>query len=279
MTWLTMDEMYQAIYCLNCLDLRQETIPNIRRHYQGMLKGVVLPISTPPQSDMLFRARVLNDEPINQVKALMAPPADKVTEYHRCNGPGHPLFYASVNDGYAALREVRPKKGDIAYLSMWHNTRKIPGFFCFARQRERDQVHFFSASQKHLFQFLERCFSEKISEGFSYKYKLTAAFAQHVSANHDGAAGSDIGADGKVSFRYPSVVRNGSENVAMPPEWVEERLELVGVSKLQIVSFDESDYFPKVVCLDTAIDFSDGEIHWLGRAVSQFPEPKRLEFD
>ena len=278
MTWLTWEEMCTAIYRLNCLDLRQETIANIRRHYQGMLPGVVLPISVPQQSDMLFRARVVNDEPINQVEALMAPPAEKVVWHQRCNGPGHPLFYASVNDGCAALQEVRPREGDIVYLSMWHNTKKIPGFFCFARHHERDQAQSISASQKHLFQFLERCFSERISEDFSHRYLLTAAFAQHVSANHDSGGGTGIGADGKISFRYPSVVRAGAENIAMPPEWAEERLELIGVSKLKIVSVDENDPFPKAVCLDTAIDFSDGDIHWLGRVVPQFPEPERIEF-
>ncbi len=64
-----------------------------------------------------YRGVIYAEKPMN-VGYLGYPPARLVNNYQRCNGPGKPMFYCSV-DSAAVFAELDAQLGDKVYLSKW----------------------------------------------------------------------------------------------------------------------------------------------------------------
>lgn len=103
---LSKAEMRHQIQRLNPINANVAEWKTIREIYRDLFPEVQLVIGTTKSSEQFFRARVNPPAKLHAVTELMAPPAEFVTGYQRCNPPGSPIFYCSTRR-ITALEECR----------------------------------------------------------------------------------------------------------------------------------------------------------------------------
>lgn len=261
---LSRTEAREQIRKLNRIDPVSASYDSIRSTFNKITHGLNVVVGLAGGGELFYRARVASEKPVN-ITELHAPPAHLVRGYQRCNPPLTPMFYAASQRA-GALLETRISEGDTVYLSQWIAKDRIPVNRIFDSE-ENQAVNGMPASafsgpnDDLLLAYLDTQFTRRIHASFADDYKFTAAIAQFLTCNFRKEDEHTIRDDGHVALKYPSVL--GLEtwhNTAMHAEFASERLELLHVMELKVLSVNDNSI--QVDILDTATDFEAGVICW-----------------
>ena len=206
-----------------------------------------------------FTGRGLYLKKPTAIAELQAPPAHLVEGYQRCNPPGVPMFYAA-SKRVGALLEIGVTEGSVVYLGQWMGRDRIPVNKIFDSNESKSST-LSGPNDDLLLAFLDTQFTRRIHENFANDYKFTAAIAQQLTSGFPPNDEHDVHADGHVALEYPSV--RGLDlwyNTAMHAGFAAERLELLHVMELRVLSHNGDSV--RVEVLDTATSFDEGAIQW-----------------
>lgn len=275
---MSTSELRRTIQHLNRLDVDQVEFLEIESLLRAASKGVSAPLYRAASTELYFRARVHNGEPLKRLSDFSAPPPELVNGFQRCNPPGAPMFYAA-SKRINALLECDVQPGDIAYLGQWICKEPPPVNMALSPLVHHDSSH--SSTLDELFYtYLDTIFTRPIHETFSNQYKLTAAAAHVLTTRFIPHEANDVRADGTVGLRYSSVANISSGyNTAFHTHFATERLELLHVIRLRILS--RSGKQIRLEILDNAVEHLDGDVLWLGQqhAIPKLRfSSKQLEF-
>ncbi len=171
------------------------------------------------------------------------------------------MFYSSSRRA-SALSECRAQVGDVAYLSQWIGRGKIPFNRLLDDHGDEQFIDNLRPVDHLLISHFDTIFTRRIHDTFSDDYKFTAAITELLTKRFQAWDKFNVGADGHVALRYPSVQQfDGAYNTAMDPAFARERLSLVHVMELTV---EQTEPEIRVAVTDTAIEFSDGLIRWTG---------------
>jgi len=261
----------KAIMRLNRLDPRRTSFEDLKREMSEIANGIIA-VSDGTRSEVFFRARKdMVSRPVN-ISELGPPPADKVIDYHRCNGPGEPMFYTGSRR-VTALLEIRVKPGDIVYLSQWVGRGDGVGInVTLHPSTEIPQDNPWFEKSKVILSYFDTLFTRRIHKTYSDDYRFTAAIAAFLTTNLpvNTASGSIVYEN--FALRYASVVDlERSYNTVFHPEHV-RKLRPLHVAEIRIDEVDE--YSVSATLLDNALKFtSSGDIVWTGD-LTLFPSYK-----
>lgn len=204
-----------------------------------------------------FRARIISSnscEDLSDPKTYSYPPIANTKSYQRANVPGCPVFYGAL-DAHTALEEIKKngvdplEKDDIIFLSEWRlkeDTDITLNYLTLPEIIEENQLY--SILTRKVYKELEELFSEKGAKYVNFQLALFARISRlFLSENYIQSSIiaynimfltpkiNGLKIDGII---YPSCSNQfRSVNVALNPEFVDNNLELVGVSKLKFNQF------------------------------------------
>jgi hypothetical protein len=260
-------EIRQEIKKLNRLDPKRASYSDINRTYVKIMEGLSVVAGMAGGGELFHRLRRTGGLKPSLVTELQAPPATFVTGYQRCNPPGTPMFYAASRR-IGALVEARVEAGEIVYLGEWIGRNRIPVNKVFEKEENQavpgiDMSTIHGPNDDMILTYLDTQFTKRIHSTFADDYKFTAAIAQQLTTKFPPSKKHDIHDDGYVALKYPSVFDlESTHNTAMHASFAAERLDLLHVMELRVISANEDDISVEV--LDTAVKFTDSTIEWFG---------------
>ncbi|MGZ7179032.1 RES family NAD+ phosphorylase [Burkholderia gladioli] len=222
-----------------------------------LINGWPIQAITPHKDTRLYRGVVYKEKPTKK-SFLGYPPKMLVRDYQRCNKPGSPMFYCSV-DPSAILFEIGVAAGDRVYISKWSAIKE----FWINQIAPRSNMEIENAVRDTVLTFFETKFAQPIHETYSSQYKITAAITEKLTTG--GIVNGDSRSLGGLT--YPSVAHPGrSENLAVRPEIVDQCLRLDYAEEWTItevheegkISFNRTDF---------ASDFTSDDIKWTAKAL------------
>ncbi|MQB43035.1 RES family NAD+ phosphorylase [Rhizobium sp. ICMP 5592] len=256
MSTLSRQAVRQEITKLNRLDPKRAWYSAIEATYQRLTNGLSIVVGTAGGGELFYRVRKTGGEKPRFISELQAPPAKYVTGFQRCNPPGVPMFYAASRR-IGALIESRVTVGETVYLSEWIGRDNIPVNRIFDGEY---QSTLSGDNDDLIITYLDTQFTRRIHETFADDYKFTAAIAQQLTSKFE-PGHHNIAEDGYVALKYPSVLDlELSHNTAMPASFAAERLDLLHVMELRVISSCATDVVVEVT--DTAVRFDDGSLQW-----------------
>lgn len=257
-------EAREQIRKLNRIDPKRASYDSIFSIFTKITDGLNVVVSRAAGGELFYRARVASNKPV-KITELHAPPAHLVCGYQRCNPPLTPMFYAASQRA-GALLETRVSEGDTVYLGQWVAKDSIPVNRIFDSEENqavggKPAVALSGPNDDLLLTYLDTQFTRRIHSSFADDYKFTAAIAQFLTCNFLKDDEYTIGDDGHVALKYPSVLGLDTwHNTAMHAEFANERLELLHVMELKVLSVNDNSI--RVDILDTATSFEAGVIYW-----------------
>ena len=296
---LQLQELRKKIKALKRLNLRMTEIESLKANLAPILHHYVHPSPLLQPGERVFRAVPWPTRPSHKLD-LGYPPANKVG-YGRCNRPGEPVFYGSV-DSTAAIQELATVDGQRLAVSMWRVTK--PTLVASLGYSERAFTKLGSTrwpqvwwrrnllndpeppaahtrENKLIDRFLANEFTRKISNDEKWGYKLSIAIAETYLKGAPISDGEHAAISGLTDTNhtvvgvevgglvYPSIATNANDdNVALKCSVADTCLEFVWTHYVEVQhpNNKHDEYSPK------GLDFADrlspsGEIQWLG----QFP--------
>lgn len=268
-----MESTRKLIRELNRIDLDTIEYSLLSEKLKKLLFEFPVFVRLSKSTDMYFRARISNKEELNYVSQIVAPPKEFVKGYQRCNPPQKPMFYTS-SKRLTTLLECAAEEGNIVYLSQWMNRDRVPLNSILDDKNNDDIFHQnLTPKQSLVLAYLDTIFTRKIHSSFSNHYKITAAVTEIITDGFPLDKQQNISENKKIGLVYPSIYDAvGSYNTVFHPEFIEERMELQHVMKLEIKRKMNNEY--EVEVIDNALNFENGKIHWLNNKNSI---PKLLE--
>lgn len=255
-------EVRRKISWLNRQDPANLNFEQLKKTYQKLFVGLVVPGFPAPGHELYFRARSNPKQRPKDIKDLMAPPPSLVVGYQRCNGPANPMMY-TASRRKTALLECGVKSGDIVYLSQWMTMSNVATNLMLIPCHLHDQEHFKTRLQDQLYAYVDTLFTRRFDRTFSDDYKFTAAISAMMCHGFEGYTPGVKGSDNSIAFRYPSIVDiENSYNTVFTDVFARECLTLRHVMEVKILDSSSDDF--EIEVLDNATDFSSGQIHWLG---------------
>lgn len=232
------DEVLKAINEWRSLNLISASKEEVSKKFHGvfsnMLKVFVGESSTGGYSKF-YRIREF-EYLIDNVDELWAPPVEK-TKKGRCNFSCEPVLYVST-DGANCFEELNISPGEHVYLirygkklgelwlrSAYGTSRESAGSEEQVFETKTDNL-----SYKILREFLRSEFMKPTCQkcdGSDFVYNVTASIIAYLKSRLD--------VDG---FIYPSAVNVFSKNVSLFPEREKQKLELIDVRIVKLVSND-----------------------------------------
>lgn len=249
----------ELVTALNRADLRTADYAYLVARVGELIKGIPMQAATVQPGTTLYRGVIYAEKPIN-VGCLSYPPAHLVKNYQRCNGPGSPMFYCSV-DRAAVFAELDAQLGDKVYLSKWTINKEF--FFFRVPPDTTDEMKDDAAFSK-IETFFETRFAQPIHETYSEQYKLTAAITEKFSTGD--LLGDAAIVNGRVlgAVVYRSVAHTPrSDNIAIRPPVVDQCLQLTDVQEIEVLSRDGDSRTVRET--DFSSDFAGDKINWAGR--------------
>ncbi|MCP1289772.1 hypothetical protein NK214_06165 [Chromobacterium sp. S0633] len=252
-------EVRQIVTQLNRIDYEKADYTYLLEQVGKLICGIPMEAHTVPQGTLLFRG-VCHQEKPHQTSLLGHPPAEKVTGYQRCNAPGKPMLYASV-DKIAIFSEINPEPGSKVYLSKWIVEKE---FFYFRIPPNASEEWQNDPAFSKVETLFETRFIQPVHQTFSTQYKLTAAIAEKLSSGSISSTNPDHKEWVLGGVVYPSVAHTGrSDNIAIQPTVVQSCLRLQDVLEMEVLGRDEGSW--TVQSTDFSAEFNHGEIFWTGR--------------
>ncbi|MFC3939197.1 RES domain-containing protein [Pseudomonas gingeri] len=249
----------EIVTSLNRADFSAIDYEHLLTQVGVLIKGTPMKVQSLPVGTTLYRGVIYSERP-SEVSYLGSPPAALVTNFQRCNGPGKPMFYASV-DIAAVFSELNAEVGDIVYLSSWIVDRE---FFCFRIPPGAGEGMEEDFAFSKIETFFETRFAQPIHETFSAQYKLTAAITEKLST------GNVLGLPELIKGRpfgaviYPSVAHTSrSDNIAIQTSVAQSCLRLSDVRAIEVTERQADSHTVREI--DFSSDFEDEHIKWLGR--------------
>lgn len=199
------------------------------------------------------------------VNELREPPFELVTGYQRCNSAGSPIFYSSNRPLTAAL-ESNIEADKVVYLSQWRLLKSMEcNVAVIAQHYEEveDYENQIPAKSRDLIEFFEFIFTRPIHETFSNHYKITAAIAEMLTAEHSAAntPNNRLSSEGHMALCYKSVVDfEEGQNYSFHSTLVNEFLSIQDVIEVKVISRNGPN-----ICLeiqDYSNTFEDGNVLW-----------------
>jgi hypothetical protein len=256
---LSLKEVRNRIKWMNEVDLSVADFCLLREKFRELACDFRVVVDNCPSTECFFRVRVNPKTRPTKISELMAPPAEFVTGYQRCNGPSVPMFY-TASRRLTALLECRVEPGDKVYMSQWISKTPVPiNSTVFSLQQcELEQTE----TELLVQSYIETIFTRRVDPKFSDDYKLTAALSQNLTSSFAPSPNNDIREDGTVGLRYRSIVDiTNSYNTVFHSEFSRIRLEPLHVMEMQILAVN--DRYISYIVLDNAVDFSNGDICWM----------------
>jgi hypothetical protein len=207
-----------------------------------------------------YRARKCAEKP-TKLEELSYPPVEQAL-LGRANLPGRQVFYCSANPS-AIFFELNTRPGDFITISTW--ILKDPALlFSIGYDKEAlkqlnlnqdcQEILISSSNslepQPEIIQFLEKAFTQNITEAEEYKYKLSAAIAEYFYCIQP-----------YCGLVYPTrAMQADVKNFALNCKLVDKQLTLENVSWCRVDEGSDSHYkITKLACADT---FTNGFIQW-----------------
>jgi hypothetical protein len=249
----------EIVTALNRADLTAIDYDYLLTQVGVLINGIPMKAHSVPVGTTLYRG-VIHPERPSKVSYLGSPPAASVTNFQRCNGPGKPMFYASV-DTAAVFSELNANVGNIVYLSSWIVDRE---FFYFRIPPGAGEGMEEDAAFSKIETFFETRFAQPIHETFSAQYKLTSAITEKLSTGSvsdplEWLKGRTLGA-----VVYPSVAHTTrSDNIAIQTVVAKSCLRLSNVRAIEITERQAESRTVREI--DFSTTFEDENIEWLGR--------------
>lgn len=251
---------------LNRADLPRMAYKDLLKRIGDLIDGVPLKIESVAVGQALYRGIRYTERP-SHLKQLSAPPPDKVVNYQRCNGPGHPMFYAAVQSA-TVFAELGSRKGDLVYLSVWEIVE--PFLFIRIPLATSDPALEDNASFARVSTFLETRFMQPVAHAFSDQYKITAAAAEKLSNGPIAGDTTILNGQELSAVAYPSVAHVArAQNVAIRPEIVAKCMRMKGVREIEVFGRTEAEIH--ILDRDFATAGDDGVLVWQGRP-QQWPQ-------
>lgn len=264
-------ELRKILRELNRVDLERVEFSFLVQRLRAASKGTSIPLGPRPFSEFFYRARVANEEHLNLVRDLGAPPQELVQGYQRCNPPGQPMFYASSRR-ITALLEVNAQPGDIVYLGQWVGATDLPINQVLSPENFTESPRP-SPTDEIFHTYLDTLFTRPIAATFANSYKMTAAAATILSTNFVADTAHGVHSDGTVGLRYSSIAHTHKGwNTAFHAHFARERLQLIHATRIKILARSGEDF--RIQLLDTAIETIDGAVIWLANQTS-IPIPQK----
>ncbi|WP_322009734.1 hypothetical protein [Paraburkholderia sp. J12] len=257
----------EIVTALNRADLRTADYAYLVARVGELIKGIPMRAASVRPGTTLYRGVIYKEKPGN-VSYLSYPPAHLVKNYQRCNGPGSPMFYCSV-DSAAVFAELDAQPGDKVYLSKWIINKE---FFFFRIPPDTSDAIKDDAAFSKIETFFETRFAQPIHETYSEQYKLTAAITEKFSTGN--LIGDAASINGRVlgAVAYRSVAHTPrSDNVAIRPSVVDQCLQLTNVREVEVVGREGESRTVRET--DFSANFEDGKINWAGRPGHWTVEP------
>jgi hypothetical protein len=242
-------------------------IDYLRRQVKLLFKGFAHTsiIILPDWEGKLHRAVPYDVRP-NYKKDLWYPPIEK-TKLGRANLPNNPMFYCS-GDPRAIFFELGLKPGDMVVTSKWifkdeilvsplgysaeaferlNASRSCPIVVPENERHERE----FNHTNIRITKFLHDLFTQKITIGSEYLYKLTAVISEMFFSLQ-----SDCG------LVYPTIAMHANaENFVLTPSLVRNRLALESAKWSRVDKVKDFSYTFTPLAYSDSFD-SDGRIEW-----------------
>lgn len=179
---------------------------------------------------------------LHEIKYLKYPPAERVSNYGRCNYPQQSILYSSLID-FTTMNEIRPKIGDLVTDSVWKvkNNQSLKYCPIFKNQPVDGTINPWTYKVNQVFnvkleqypknvaeqindlvQFVADVFTKRINTASHLDYIFSAFFANKIFNEFE---------DGSIeAILYPSVKNHLSfENLAIKSTVFDAKYELVEV--------------------------------------------------
>ena len=263
---------------LNRLDPEKADYEYIKRTYNTMLPGLGVIINTTKSTEMFFRTRVNPSSKPSKIEEVAAPPAKFIKGYQRCNPPSKPMFY-TASKRLTSILECNVQKGDTIYLSQWMGKGKLPINGILDENALKEANFTYSEHETTIHTYFDTLFTRRIHSKFSSDYKFTSAATEVMTTNFT-PGDYNIQTDKTVGLRYPSVhdIQN-SYNTVWHTEISESMFEIIHLLEARVTKAQGHDIELEVI--DTAVNFNDGKIHWLGdptQLPEMIPDKSRVPF-
>ncbi|WP_043617952.1 RES domain-containing protein [Chromobacterium violaceum] len=255
----SLSKVRETITELNKIDLARADYSYLLKQIGMLMSGIPVQASFPLKGTVFYRGIAYETKPMD-TSFLGAPPVQLVTGYQRCNPPGKPMFYASV-DPNAIFAELDVQVGSKIYLSTW----EVVDDFLYFRIPPRASEEFQSSpAYAKIETFFETRFAQPIHETFSEQYKLTAAIAEQLSGQSVMSIMPMQQLPKLAAVAYPSVAhKSRADNIAIRPEVAASCLKLKNVTELFIIDRDETSW--TVEGRDFSTTFENEVIAWSER--------------
>ena len=267
------NEIKETIKTLESVDVNNLSVEEIKDLLFPMFKGLIVQTPKLGSGIKLFRSRKGN-KPGN-IKSILYPPSNKVTNFGRVNRPSQSVFY-SATSREATFFEQDLKVGDFITIGRWKTTSELlvanvgysSGVFnglnsnreC---QKWGDDTKISNEENRYILNWLSKQFATKVKSSNESYYKISVAIAEKFLM---GELFSGI--------IYPTIaMRANADNVVLYPEVVDEHLSFERVEYAEIEEVGDFKFEIKV--RDFADELTDaGKIKWKGRHPNWKLKPK-----
>ncbi len=253
---------------IHSLDLKTVSFDKVKELVSTLMNNFYSQFMMVPATPLCRARKNENDQVFNHINKLRNPNKNLVTNFGRLNIPNESIFYGAAHHNTAIL-ELQPEIGDeiTIYRSILHNGIRLRTMELGMRESvwqnkgriyDDSDIHKYIGSDKNIsinkqiHDFLINQFTQVISNGQEYKYKITAAIA-HTFMN-------DKQIEGLV---YPSIATGKKQvNIGIKPEVYDKYYAPYDCWKIKIKNiFQENKY--EVMHIATAKSISkSGKIIW-----------------
>lgn len=259
----------QAISIIESADFDKLSIEDFEEYLTPLFRGYRVAAPRFEKGIYLYRGRIC-EKPQN-VREIIYPPSENVTNLGRINNIGESFFYAA-NAKAVPFFELNVKKGQYLTLSKWKTTDKLcVNYIGFSKEckeylnsfRELDNIYNFvkfTRSQSDLntrvHDYLSLKFSTAIEPGKEAYNKLTIAISRKLF-NSEIFSG----------LLYPTIAMAGNaDNIVLKKDFVDRCLKLVSVEFIDIKDTKEMEY--GIQTLDSATKVNEkGDLLWANRTL------------
>lgn len=237
---------------------------------------------------LTINKRVLGENKrIHDFKFLKYPPADKVSQYGRCNFPKQSVLYSSFLQ-FTAMNECQPRVGDLITESTWRVKNNHTLTYCpiFKNQPSNNVINIRSFEINEIFkkklkefpeyerkkidilvQFVADVFTKVVNPNNHFNYIFSSYFSNKILNDFE---------NGSIdAIYYPSVKEKLSfENLAIKPEVFDNKYELIEV-KDSVCQTDVTNggggYLFHGLSDCKSFDYASGKILWEKDKINQPP--------
>ena len=254
----------------------ERDIDTLKRQLREKLGGYTVSVSYITKENLLFRGVACNERP-DKVHRISYPPAKYVTRQGRLNRVGQSIFYCS-KAAPAIFYELQAKPEQCVALSTWelvqplwmHNLgfhanslRRIGAPIDVRRLRLTQPIKDETKFNRQLRRQLSEAFTEDVSDGEEYRYKLPIAINE-LLFDDAGSLPMNIlngpRSEAAAGTVYPTMRMRGiADNVAILPEFVDRRMRLKFVSYVLVEAMDVERSSYTVSSLAQSDEFVDGQ--------------------